>query len=193
MTGRYLLGLLALVAVLSCSKEKNDSYYVNASKMIGLTGNNWNNMESQLRDKNGYKYTTATPNSGIKAVVDLKAVDDSNRAVNGAILLNIANDNRVQFAMFNTDPITQSVAYAMMLNYNNASLQSISGITSSVGEVQENGMGSNPAVSVVLSKLTSGQIAETLGITYDCAQGHFTIVVFKQSDGHFIFSCRSTL
>ncbi len=192
MSGRYLLSFLTLVGVLSCSKEENVTYYVNAHKMIELAGNNWNNVESQLSHRNGYKYTTAPPNSGIKAAVGLKAVDDSNRAVNGAILLNIANDNRVQFAMFNTDPIAQSLAYAMMLNYNNASLQSFSGITSSVGELQENGMGSNPAVSVVLSKLTSGQIAETLGITYNCTQGHFTMVVFKQSDGRFIFSYRST-
>ena len=194
MSGKYFLSFLVIVVLFSCKKEeKNETYIVNASKMIGITGKNWSNVESQFIHKTGYQYTTASPTSGIKAEVHLPAIDDSNRVVNGAILLNIATDTRVQFGMFNSDPISQSAAYAMMLNYHNATLQSITGITSSVGELVENGMGSNPPVSIVLSKLTSGQIADQLAITYNCTQGHFTMVVFKQSDGRFIFSYRGTL
>jgi hypothetical protein len=194
MIGRYFLSFLTMVIVLSCNKEKQDgTYIVNAGKMIELSGYNWSNEASQLNRKTGYRYTAAPANSGIKAEVHLPALDDSNRAVNGTVLLNIANDNRVQFVMFNTDPIAQSAAYAMMLNYNNASLQSITGITSSIGEVVENGAGGNPPVSVVLSKLTNGQVADQLAITYYCAQGHFTMVIFKQSDGRFIFSYRGIL
>ena len=122
----------------------------------------------------------------------LLALDDSNRVVNGNILMNIALDNRVQFTKFDTDPIDKSAAYAMMLNYYNNTLQSITGITYSNGEVIENGQGGNVPVSVVLSKLTSGQLADQLAITYNCTQGQFTMVVFKQTDGRFVFSYRGT-
>lgn len=193
MIGRYLLIFIAFVAVLSCNREKQDGIYiVNAGKMIDMAGNNWSNFKAQMHLKTGYEYTASLPSTGIKAEVHLPAVDDSNRVVSGTILLNIANDNRIQFTMFNTDPLPQSVAYAMMLNYNDGSLQSITGITFSIGELIENGAGGNPPVSTVLSKLINGQIADQLAITYNCAQGRFTMVIFKQSDGRFIFSYRGT-
>src|SRR5262245_53923913 len=132
MISRPFLSFIAFIAVLSCNKGKqNDTYVVNAGKMIGLTGNNWSNVESELHGKTGYEYSLAPASSGIKAEAHLLGVDDSNRTVNGTILLNIATDNRVQFAMFTTDPVSQPAAYAMMLNYNNGSLQSMTGITSS--------------------------------------------------------------
>jgi hypothetical protein len=193
MISRYFLSFIAFVAVLSCNKEKqNGTYIVNAGKMIDMTGNNWSNVEAQMHLKTGYEYTASPPSTGIKAEVHFPALDDSNRTVSGAILLNIANDNRVQFAMFTTDPMPQPAAYAMMLNYNNGSLQSMTGITSSIGEIIENGAGGNPPVSTVLSKLINGQIADQLAIIYNCAQGRFTMVIFKQSDGRFIFSYRGT-
>ena len=72
MIGKYFLSFLTIVTILSCNKEKQDgTYIVNASKMIGLTGNNWSNVEPQLNNKTGYQYTTALANSGIKAVVNL--------------------------------------------------------------------------------------------------------------------------
>jgi hypothetical protein len=191
MINRYLLSFIAFFAVLSCTKEKQrGTYIVNAARMIALTGNNWNNVESQLSLHTGYRYSIAPANSGIKAIVDLPALDDSTRTVSGKLLLNIATDNRVQFASFSTDPIAQPVAYEMMLSYNNASLQSISGITSSMGELVENGAGGNPPVATVLSKLISGQIVEKLAISYQCTQGRFTMVIFRQNDGRFIFSYR---
>lgn len=193
MIRKYFLSFLTIVTLLSCNKEKQEgTYIVNASKMIGITRNNWSNVEPQLNNRTGYQYTTAPANSGIKAEVHLPALDDSNRVVNGTLLLNIAIDNRVQFAMFTTDPIVQSAAYAMMLNYYNTTLQSITGITYSIGGVIENGMGGNVPVSVVLSKLTNGQVADQLSISYNCTQGQFTMVIFKQNDGRFIFSYRGT-
>lgn len=191
MISKYVVSFLTIVTILSCNKEKQGStYIVNASKIIGLTRNNWSNAEPQLKNKRGYRYSALPANSGIKAEVHLPALDDSNRVVNGAMLLNIALDNRVQFTMFNTDPIEQSAAYAMMLNYYRGSLQSMTGITSSIGELIENGVGGNVPVSVVLSKLINGQGADQIGIIYKCTQGEFAMVLFKQSDGRFIFSYR---
>ena len=193
MISKYFVSFLTIVTILSCNKEKQEgTYIVNASKIIGVTRNNWSNVEPQLNNKTGYRYTAAPANSGIKAEVHLLALDDSNRVVNGTMLLNIALDNRVQFTMFTTDPIVQSAAYAMMLNYYNGSLQSMTGITFSIGEVIENGVGGNVPVSVVLSKLINGQVADQLAITYNCTQGQFTMVIFKQSDGRFIFSYRGS-
>jgi hypothetical protein len=109
----------------------------------------------------------------------------------GTILLNVAPDDRISYAAFETEPVTKTVAYAMMLNYNNESLKTLTGISSSIGQVVENGMGGNPAVSVVLSKLQSGQEASQLGITYRTAGGSFTMLVYRQNDGRYIFSYRS--
>ena len=193
MISKYFVSFLTIVTILSCNKEKQaGTYIVNAGRIIGLTRNNWSNVEQQLTTKSGYRYSALPVNSGIKAEVHLPALDDSNRVVNGAMLLNIALDNRVQFTMFNTDPIVQTAAYALMLNYYHGSLQSMTGITSSIGEVIENGVGGNVPVSVVLSKLMSGQVADQLAITYYCTQGQFTMVLFKQSDGRFIFSYRGS-
>lgn len=195
MTRPHLLALLTLLLLFSCKSEKpaeNDTYIVNAGKMIGINRNNYTNVEPQLINKAGYRYTTAAAGIPIKAEVHLPALDDSNRVVPGNILLNIALDNRVQFAMFTTDAITQQAAYAMMLNYHRATLQLISGITFSIGEVIESGVGGNVQVSVVLSKLTTGQLADQLAITYNCAGGEFSMAIFKQPDGRFIFSYRGS-
>src|SRR6186997_3585021 len=98
MIRNYFLGFLTIVTLLSCNKEEQEggTYIVNANKMIGLTRNNWNNVEPQLNNKTGYQYTPSPASTGIKAEVHLPALDDSNRVVNGNILLNIALDNRVQ-------------------------------------------------------------------------------------------------
>lgn len=195
MIRTHLLSFLTVVTLFSCKSEKpadGDTYIVNAGKMIGITRNNYTNVEPQLINKTGYRYTTSPAGIPIKAEVHLPALDDSNRVVPGDILLNIALDNKVQIAMFTTDAIAKQAAYAMMLNYHRATLQLISGITSSTGEVIENGVGGNVQVSVVLSKLTTGQLADQLAISYDCAQGSFTMVIFKQPDGRFIFSYRGS-
>jgi hypothetical protein len=192
---RYSLILVSFAAVFSCGKDaadKGDTYIVSASKMIEIRANNWSYAESRLQNKKDYQYTPSSPNLSnvIKAEVHLPAIDDSNRTVNGTILLNVAPDNMISYAAFHTDPVAQTVAYAMMLNYNHESLQALTGITSSIGEVVENNIGGNPAVSVVLSKLNSGQTADQLGITYNAGQGNFTMVIFRQSDGRYIFSYR---
>src|SRR5688572_27857592 len=117
---RYFLILLAIVAVFSCRKDgAGDTYIVSANNMIGLTGSNWSSAESRLSNKRDYKYSAAPANLSAvyKASVHLLAVDDSNRAVKGNILLNIVPDNFISYAAFSTDPVTQTVAYAMMLNY----------------------------------------------------------------------------
>lgn len=197
MVYKYFLILLFAAVVFSCSKDaasKNDTYVVSARKMIGLTGNGWDNAESQLNDKRGYRYTKSPDNLSafIKAEVHLPAVDDSNRAVKGTILLNIAPDNKVSYAAFDTEPLAKTVAYAMMLNYNNESLQTLTSVSSSIGEVVENGSGGNTTVGVVLSKVNNGQDADQLGVTYKSAQGSFTAVVFRQNDGRYILSYRGS-
>ena len=128
----------------------------------------------------------------MKPEVHLLDIDDSNKAVSGTILLNVAPDNRISYAAFDTAPLTKTVAYAMMLNYNNESLQTLTGISSSIGEVVENRSGGNTTVGVVLSKLNSGQEADQLGITYNSARGRFTTVVFRQNDGRYILSYRGS-
>jgi hypothetical protein len=191
MVGKNLPCVIVLVALLSCNKEEQKgTYIVNAEKMIALTGNNWNHIEAQLHFYDGYQYNLAPANSGIKAIADLPALDDSIRIVNGNLLLNISLSNTVRFASFSTVPIDQPVAYAMMLSYHHASLQFITGITSSIGEVVENGAGGNPPVATVLSKLINGQTADQLAITYHCTQGKITMVIFRQNDGRYVFSYR---
>jgi hypothetical protein len=192
---KYLFIVLATAAIFSCSKDgvsKAGIYLVSASKMIGIKSNNWSEVEPQLKSKTGYKYSKSSDNLSniIKAEVHLPAIDDSNRTVNGKILLNIAPDNRIFHAAFDTGPLFKTEAYAMMLNYNKETLKTITNITFSIGEIQENGRGRNDKVDVVLSKLNSGQDADQLGITYRGGQGEFTMVVFRQTDGRYIFSYR---
>lgn len=195
MSYKYLFIVLATAAIFSCSKDGQSNrgiYLVSASKMIGIKSNSWSNVEPQLKSKTGYQYTKSPDNlsSVIKAEVHLPAIDDSNRAVNGAVLLNVAPDDRIFHASFDTEPLAKTVAYAMMLNYNKETLQTLTNVTFSIGQIQENGRGSNDKVDVVLTKLNSGQEADQLGITYRGAQGEFTMVVFRQTDGRYIFSYR---
>ena len=193
---RYVYILLFVTTLFSCSKDGDSSgkYIVSASKMIGLTGTNWSSAESQLSSKTGYRYSPAAANLAnvLKATVDLPAVDDSNRTVKGAILLNISPDNLITFASFNTEPLEQSVAYAMMLNYNNESLRKLTGISFSIGEVIENGRGGNTTVDAVLAKVRAGQPADQLGVSYTTPQGRFGIILFRQTDGRYIFSNRGS-
>lgn len=191
----YLCILLASVAIGSCSKDgdsKYDLYIVSASKMIGIKSSNWDNVEPQLRNKPGYQYSKAADNLSniLQGVADLPALDDSNRAVTGKILLNIAPDNRIFHASFTTEPLSKEVAYALLLNYNKGTLNTLTTISSSFGSIVENGSGGNDRVEVVLSKLRSGQEADQLGITYRSPQGEHTMVVFRQNDGRYIFSYR---
>src|SRR5688500_18472190 len=95
MRYKYFLLLLVITTLHSCTKDsaKNDTYIVSANKIIGLTKNNWNNAEGELRDKKNYKYNTVPSDPVFKAVVYLPAIDDSNRTVKGNVLLNIAHDN----------------------------------------------------------------------------------------------------
>lgn len=195
MISKYPLMVLVIAVLLSCSKNaanKRDTFIVSARKMIDITSNDWSNTEPQLNDKTGYQYAKSPDNLSnvIKAEVHLPAIDDRNRAINGTILLNIAPENKVFQASFSTEPSTKTAAYAMMLNYNNESLRTLTGISSSIGEVIEDGRGENTTVEVVLSKVNSGQEANQLVATYNSGQGKFTMGVFKQNDGHYIFSYR---
>jgi hypothetical protein len=190
------LFFLALVAVvtLSCSKDgkEGNTYIVSARKMIAITSNGWSASEPQLSDKKGYQYTKAADNLStvIKAEVTLPSVDDSNRNVKGSILLNIAPDNRIFYAAFDTEPLVKTAAYAMLMNYNNETLQTVSGISSSIGGYVENGSGGNTTVTAVLSKVSNGLEADQLAVTYNSSQGNYTMVVFRQTDGRYIFSYR---
>ena len=187
--------LMVAVALFSCKKDtvsKTEKYIVSASKMIGLTGDNWNNAESKLKNKVGYQYTGSSANASnlVKAEVRLPAIDDSSKIENGAIYLNVAPDNVIYYAAYQTEPTAQAVAYAMMLNYNNESLKTLNGITSSSGSYQNNNIGGSATVDDILSKLKSGQAAEQLAISYRVsARGTiFTMIVFKQNDGRYQFS-----
>lgn len=128
MINKISLFVLVIVAALSCDKDGADGdYIVSAKKMISITSTDWSSSEPQLRNITGYKYTKSPDNLSaiIKAEVALPAVDDSNRSVKGSVLLNIAPDNHVFFAGFNTDPVAKSVAYAMLLQYNNETLRTV--------------------------------------------------------------------
>lgn len=193
--GRYFLFVLVTAGVLSCSKDRErNTFLVSARKMISITTSDWNNTEPQLNGKTGYRYTKSPENLStvIKAEVTLPAIDDSNRTAKGSVLLNIAPDNRVFHASFDTEPFAKVAAYAMLLNYNRESLETVSGVSGSIGEVIENGRGGNTTVDAVLSKVSSGQEADQLGVTYHTAQGKFTMVVFKQPDGRYVFSYRGS-
>lgn len=197
MSGKYYLMLIVAVAVISCNKDgasKTDKYIVSASKMIGLTGDNWNNAEPKLMDKVGYQYAGSPVNVSnlVKAEVRLPAIDDSTKIENGAIYLNVAPDNVIHYAAYDTEPIAQTIAYAMMLNYNNESLKALTGITSSRGSFVDNNIGGSATVDGILSKLKNGQAADQLAISYQISgRGTiFTIVVFKQNDGRYQFSYR---
>jgi hypothetical protein len=185
---------LVLVA-LSCQKhgdKEGDTYLISARKMIAITSNDWSASEPQLRSKTGYQYTNAADNLSnmIKAEVHLPAVDDSNRTARGSILLNIAPDNRISYAAFDTEPLVKTAAYAMLLNYNNETLQTLSGISSSIRGYVENESGGNTTVNAVLSKVSNGQEADQLAVTYNSSQGKYTMVVFRQNDGRYLFSYR---
>jgi hypothetical protein len=195
MSYKYLFFVLATAALFSCSKDGESIYglyIVSASKMISLKTNSWETVEPQLKNKSGYQYNKAADNLSnvLKATVTLPAIDDSSRDVKGKILLNIAPDNRIFHASFDTEPISKTLAYAMMLNYNNETLKTLTAITSSIGQIQENQNGRNDRVDVVISKLNSGQDADILGITYKTGQAEHTMVVFRQNDGRYIFSYR---
>jgi hypothetical protein len=186
-----LLVLVAVVA-LSCKKDAGDTYVVSARKMIAITSNGWSASEPQLSGKRGYQYTKAADNLStvIKAEVSLPAVDDSNRTAKGSILLNIAADNGIFYAAFDAEPLVKTAAYAMLLNYNSETLQTLQGITSSIGGYVENGNGGNTTVAAVLSKVSNGLAADQLAVTYNSGQGNYTMVVFRQNDGRYLFSYR---
>ena len=194
MTKPFLFLLLIAVLALSCSKngDEANTYIVSAPKMIAVTSNDWSASEPQLRGKTGYKYTKAPEGLSImiKAAVGLVAVDDSNRTVAGSILINIDPDNRISYAAFDTGPLAKADAYAMLLNYNNKTLQTVSGISFSIGDYSENGMGANTSVTAVLDKASNAHEAEHLAVIYNTDQGRFSMVVFQQSDGRYTFSYR---
>jgi hypothetical protein len=110
--------------------------------------------------------------------------------VKGRVLLNIGLDNRIFHASFNADSLPKAEAYAMMFNYNSESLKTLTRITDSIGGIQENNIGWNDKVSVVLAKLDSGIEADQLAITYRTNQSEFTMVVFRQNYGRYVFSYR---
>ena len=192
MINKRLFALI-MVAGVACSKDAvHNTFMVSAKKMISITSTDWSLTERELRGKTGYRYTKSPENlsSIIKAEVGLPSIDDSNRAVKGSILLNIAPDNHVFYAAFDTDPLVKTVAYAMLLNYNNETLQGLTGISSSIGEFSQNGSGGNTTATAVLSKIIGSEEADQLGVTYNSAQGKFAMIVFRQNDGRYIFSYR---
>lgn len=197
MMYRYFLTLLAVIAISSCGKKSDSdgsygNYYVSAKAIIDITNNGWGYAEPRLKNKIGYDYLKSPENLGslIKAEVHLPAIDDSNRVVKGEVLLNIAPDNRIFHASFDSEPVSKSEAYAMLLNYNNKSLQILTGITYSTGGYIQNGGGGNTTVADVLSKVTNNQEADQLSVTYHSAQGRYTAVVFSKNNGRYTFSFR---
>jgi hypothetical protein len=193
MNYKYSLIVLVAAVVVSCTKDganNSNTFLVSASKMIAIKGHAWDEVEPQLKKKKGYRYIKApdSRSNDYKAVVDLPAIDDSNRSVKGRVLLNIGLDNRIFHASLNADSLPKAEAYAMMFNYNSESLKTLSRITDSIGGIQENNIGWNDKVSVVLAKLDNRIEADQLAITYRTNQSEFTMVVFRQNDGRYVFS-----
>jgi hypothetical protein len=196
MTGKNFLILSLAIIIFSCTKNEgseSNTYLVSADKMITIATTNWPVTEPQLKSKRGYQNTRITDSRAayLKVIVQLPAVDDSNRAVKGRILLNITPDDRISHAAFDTEPLARTVAYAMMLNYHNETLNTLTGITGLTGQVVDAGRGSNPTADVVISKLTSGQEADQLAISYRLARGVSTIACLRQTDGRYLVSYRA--
>ena len=190
---RFCFILFAATLLFSCRKGATVNRQlctVSANKMIDLGSKDWTYGEAELSNMFGYQYKAASPSIPIKATVKLIAVDDSNRTVTGSILLNVALDNTVSHAAFDTEAVPKETAYAMMLQYNKEALQTLTPLTSSIGGFVQNNMGGNTNVDVIVSKLTNLEEANQLSITYNSGRRKMTIVVFRQNDGLYIFSCR---
>lgn len=142
----------------------------------------------------GYQYIAAQPGASnlVKAEVRVPAIDDSSRIEDGTVYLNVAPDNIVKYTEYYTEPVPQTIAYAMMLNYNSESLRVLTGITSSRGSYTENNLGRNATVDTILSRLRSGQTTDQLSISHQISgRGTtFTMVLFKQTDGRYVFNYR---
>ena len=108
MIRTFFIPLLATIVLLSCKKEEDGTYFVSAQKIIGITSNDWSVSEPGLKNRNGYEYRKSPENLSaiIKAEVQLPANDDSIRTVTGSVLLNIAPDNHVFHASFDTEPFS---------------------------------------------------------------------------------------
>ena len=91
---------------------------------------------------------------------------------------------------FDTEAVPKETAYAMMLQYNKEALQTLTPLTYTIGGFVQNNMGGNTNVDVIVSKLTNLEEANQLSITYKAGRRKMTIVVFRQNDGLYIFSCR---
>jgi hypothetical protein len=193
MIGKFFLVFLVVTTAFSCKKDsasKDDMYIASASKIIDLGGSNWNNTEPQLKRKIGYRYEAAPPNVSAfhKAEVHLSAIDDSSRT-EGEVYLHIANSNIIDRALYAPPPLSQSAAYAMMLNYNNESLKIPGGVTPLQGQYIENGTGGLTSVNAILTKIKNGQAADNLLVTY-AINGRGTTIqigVHRINDGRYEF------
>lgn len=197
MFKKYFYVLFVVSTVFSCKKEEvsqKEQYIVSASKMIGLTGIDWNNAEPELKSKWGYKYVAAQPNATnlVKAEIRLPTIDDSSKIEQGNLYFNVTPDNVISFARYYTDPIPQAAAYGMMLNYHGVSLKILTGITHTTASYEENNTGANSTVAGILEKLRDGQTKDRLAISYKTLPrgSTFSMLLFKQNDGNFVFEFR---
>lgn len=195
LIAKYAFLLISAVSVLGCKKDSatnKEKYIVSASKMIGLTGKNWDDAAPDLNQKFGYQYVAASPGASnlVKAEVNLPAIDDSSKIEEGNLYINVTPDNLATFTAYRTKPIPQSAAYAMMLNYNNESLRILTGITYSWASYTEDNTGWNAPVDTVLSKLRSSKTEDRFSIGYKTLPRgtSFSLLLDKQADGQYIFS-----
>lgn len=186
---KYLLLLSLFGLIISCGKDTTSPFYiVSAAKMIAMTGNDWNTVEPELSNKKDYSFTKfPQPSGDISSVVTMPAIDDSNRTIQGTFILNITVSNKIRYAGFSVSSLTQADAYALMLNYNNETVQNVPDISYSMGDMADSVFMGNTPVTVIVEKLQTGADAEKLAITYNTSIGSFMMVVSKLSDGTYAF------
>jgi hypothetical protein len=195
MIAKYFFVLLIATAFFSCKKDpvsSNEKYIVSANKIIGLTGVTFDNATAQVSNKMGYRFEAAPQNVSnlLKGEVHLPAVDDSTKLEGGVVYLHIATNNIVDVASYSIEPVSQSVAYAMMLAYYNELSKTPTGITYMGGNYIETNTGGPTSADFILAKLKSGQPAYLMQLTYGINGKGITINVTteRRSDGQYLFS-----
>ena len=80
----------------------------------------------------------------------------------------------------------------MMLNYHSESLKILTGITNALAAYTDNNMATNSTVADILEKLRNRQAVDQLSISYKTLPRGttFSMVLFKQNDGLYVFEYR---
>lgn len=190
MIRKFFILLLLSSAILSCKKNVDkDTYIASAAAIIKISTNEWSGTEAELKNKQGYQYTKLPDNPGgyVIATATLPAIDDSNRAVQGSVLLNIAPGNEVSSVVFETKPLAKKEAYAMILNYNHSSRQILPVIHSELGIYLVNGNERYDTVEEIVTMLENGLELEGFSIMYFSNPWFYYMEVTRQNDGLYKF------